>query len=156
MCVWNQTQIVCTPSSAHRNTIAVRNQTINGFAPMSSSEVKLLCLEPGILCVVPSIACNVICSVLEKARITLGSQLTRNWTANVSRNRHCVLMRCPLPEHYMLVWNLTFNCFAPVAHFKSKLSCVEPDRLCFLHPCVLHMLWSECENGMLTSASLES
>ena len=79
---------VCTPSSAHKSTVAARNQTINGFAPMSSSEVKLLCLEPDRLCAVPSIACNVICSVLGNARITLGSPLTRNYTAYVSRNRH--------------------------------------------------------------------
>ena len=65
-------------------------------------------------------------------------------------------MPCQLPKHYMLVCNQTLNRFAPVAHFKSKLLCMEPDRPCFLHPCVLHMMWSECENGMLTSASLES
>ena len=74
MCVWNQTPTVCTPSSAHKSTVAVWNKTINGFAPMSSSEVKLLCLEPDRLRVVSSIACNVICSVLGNARITLGSQ----------------------------------------------------------------------------------
>ena len=74
MCVWNQTPTVCTPSSAHDSTVAVWNQTTNSFAPMSSSEVKPLCLDPDRLCVVPSIACNVICSVLGKARIiTLGS-----------------------------------------------------------------------------------
>ena len=88
MCVWNQTPTVCTPSSAQRSTVAVWYQTINDFSPMSAAEVKVLCLEPDRLCVVPSIACNVICSVLGNARITLGSKLTRNWTANVSRNRH--------------------------------------------------------------------
>ena len=61
-----------------------------------------------------------------------------------------------LPEHYMRVWNQIINCAAPVAHLKSKLLCLEPDTLCFLHPFALNMLWSECGNGMLTLASLES
>ena len=65
-------------------------------------------------------------------------------------------MPCQLPEHYMLVWNQTTNCSEPVAHPKSKLLCVEPDTLCFLHPFVLNMMWSECGNGMLTSTNLES
>ena len=46
MCVWNQTPTVCTPSSAHRSTLAVWCQTINDFSSMSSAEVKVLCLEP--------------------------------------------------------------------------------------------------------------
>ena len=65
-------------------------------------------------------------------------------------------MPCQLPEQYMHVSNQTLNCFPPVAHFKSKLLCLEPDRPCFLHPCVWHLMWSECENGMLTSGSLET
>ena len=67
-----QTPTVCTPSSAHRSTVAVWYQTIDDFSPMSSAEVKLLCLEPDRLFFVPFIACNVICSVLGKASITLG------------------------------------------------------------------------------------
>ena len=65
-------------------------------------------------------------------------------------------MPCQLPEQYIVFRNQTFNRFTPVAHFKSTVLCLEPDRLCFLHPCVLHMMWSECENGMLRSGSLES
>ena len=118
---------------------------------MSSAEVKLSCVEPDRLCVVPSVACNVICSVLGNARITLGSKLTRSWAANVCRNLHGLFLPCQLPKQYMFVGDHTLNCFTPVAHFKSRLLCLEPDRLCFLHPCVLHMMWSECENGMLTS-----
>ena len=64
------------------------NQTINGFAPMSYSEVKLLCLEPDRLCFVPSIVFKVIWYVSGNDRITLGSQLSRNYTAYASRNRH--------------------------------------------------------------------
>ena len=156
MCVWNQTPTVSAPSSAHKTTVAVWNQTFNGFAPMSSYEVKLLCLDPDTMCFVPSIGCNVICSIFGNTRITLGRQLTRNVSAYVSRNTHWVFMPCQLPEHYMLVWNQTINCFVPVAHSKSKLLCPEADTLCFLHPFVLHMMWFECENGLLTSASLES
>ena len=81
----------------------VWNQTINGFAPISYPEGKLLCVEPNRLCFVPFIVFKVIWSVYGNARNTLGSRLSRNYTAHLSRNRQRLFMARQLPEHYMLV-----------------------------------------------------
>ena len=87
VCLEPDTNYLC-PTQCPEKYTPVWKQTINGFAPMSYSEVKFLCLEPDRLRFVFSIVFKVIWSVSGNDRIILGSHLSRKYTAYVSGNRH--------------------------------------------------------------------
>ena len=72
VCVEPDTNCLCAIQYPEKY-IPVWNQTINGFAPISYPEGKLLCLEPCGLCFVPSIVFKVIRCVCGNARIILGA-----------------------------------------------------------------------------------
>ena len=72
VCLEPDTNCLC-PMQCPEKYISVWNHTINVFATLSYSEVKLLCMEPDRLCFVSSIVFNFMWFVSGNDRITLGS-----------------------------------------------------------------------------------